>query len=145
MVDVTRTFTVQQSMSKVAAYLRDFANATQWDPGTESCEQITAGDVAVGTQWHNKTKMYGVSTELTYSLETDEPNHVVLRGENKTATSIDDMTFSEVSPSSTEITYHAHIDFHGVAKLADPVAGLAFERVGDETVDGITKSVESLA
>jgi carbon monoxide dehydrogenase subunit G len=145
MVDVTRTFTVKQTLPKVTAYLRDFANAEAWDPGTEKCEQITAGPVAVGTQWHNTTKMYGLSTELTYSLETDETEHIVFRGENKTATSVDDLTFSEAGPQATQITYHAHIEFNGIAKLADPIAGVAFERVGDETVDAITAAVEKLA
>ena len=39
MVDVTRKFTAEVPIEKAAAFLRDFANAPTWDPGTESCTQ----------------------------------------------------------------------------------------------------------
>ncbi|KQU02543.1 polyketide cyclase [Rhodococcus sp. Leaf7] len=142
MVDVTRTFTVSRARADVAAYLRDFANATEWDPGTVACTQATPGPVAVGTEWNNTSKLYGISTELTYRLEVDEPGHIVLKGTNKTATSTDDITLNEAGPSSTEITYHANIEFNGLAKLADPLAGIAFERVGKETEEQMIAALE---
>lgn len=141
MVDVTRTFVVPRERAEVAAYLRDFANAPEWDPGTVSCTQSTPGPVTVGTEWHNTSKLYGISTELTYRLEVDEPGRIVLRGTNKTATSTDDITLAEAGPGSTSITYHAHIEFAGPAKLADPLAGIAFERVGRKVEQQLTAAL----
>ena len=53
MVEVTRKFTAEVPIEKAAAFLRDFANAPLWDPGTESCTQTSDGPIGIGTQWHN--------------------------------------------------------------------------------------------
>ncbi|MEE4025556.1 SRPBCC family protein [Gordonia sp. PKS22-38] len=131
MVDVSRTFTVQRPRDEIVAYMRDFANAVDWDPGTQRCEQIGTDPIAVGTRWHNETKLYGISTTLVYELTRDDPDHLVFTGRNKTATSVDDMTFRAHGESETVVTYHAHVDFNGVAKIADPIAQLAFGRLAD--------------
>ena len=68
MVQVSRTFTVRQEQEKVVAYLRDFANATQWDPGSVSNVQISDGPVGVGTVWHNTSSLAGAKPELDYTL-----------------------------------------------------------------------------
>jgi carbon monoxide dehydrogenase subunit G len=145
MVDVTRTFTAAVALDKAAAFLRDFSNASAWDPGTESCTQVSDGPVAVGTQWHNVSKLFGVTTELTYTLVTDEPDHVVLEGKNKTATSVDDITLRAEGPASTRIDYHAHVEFNGVAKVAGPFLKAGFEaKVAPETVEKMTAALERL-
>jgi carbon monoxide dehydrogenase subunit G len=145
MVDVTRTFTAAVALDKAAAFLRDFSNASAWDPGTESCTQVSDGPVAVATQWHNVSKLFGVTTELTYTLVTDEPDHVVLEGKNKTATSVDDITLTAEGPASTRIDYHAHVEFNGAAKVAGPFLKAGFEaKVAPETVEKMTAALERL-
>ncbi|AMY23765.1 SRPBCC family protein [Rhodococcoides fascians] len=145
MVDVTRTFTAAVALDKAAAFLRDFSNASAWDPGTESCTQVSDGPVAVGTQWHNVSKLFGVTTELTYTLVTDDPDHVVLEGKNKTATSVDDITLTAEGPASTRIDYHAHVEFNGAAKVAGPFLKAGFEaKVAPETVKKMTAALERL-
>ncbi|TFI44423.1 polyketide cyclase [Rhodococcus sp. 1R11] len=145
MVDVTRTFTAAVALDKAAAFLRDFSNATAWDPGTESCTQISDGPVAAGTQWHNVSKLFGVTTELTYTLVTDEPDHIVLEGKNKTATSVDDITLTAEGPEATRIDYHAHVEFNGAAKVAGPFLKAGFEaKVAPETVEKMTAALERL-
>lgn len=145
MVDVTRKFTAEVPIEKAAAFLRDFANATSWDPGTQSCTQISDGPIALGTEWHNVTKLFGVTTELTYTLVTDELTRVVLKGTNKTATSIDDMTLTSLGPNSTEIEYLASVEFNGIAKIATPFLKLGFEaQVAPELVKMMTGALEAL-
>lgn len=144
MVEAQRTFVVGKPLKTVVAYLRDFANATEWDPGSKECDQISDGPVAVGTQWRNVSSFFGMETELTYQLTRDEPNHLVFEGSNKTASSVDDLSFVAVDDNSTELTYKAHIDFNGVAKLADPVVGLGFPGLADKTVKQLTQTLEAL-
>ncbi|MDY6808992.1 MAG: SRPBCC family protein [Actinomycetota bacterium] len=139
MVDVSRTFTVQRPRDQIVAYLRDFAHAVEWDPGTQACEQIGTDPVAQGTQWHNESKLFGMSTSLTYELTTDRPDHLVFTGRNKTATSVDDMSFHAADADSTEITYRAHVQFNGLARLADPVAQLAFQRLAGTVPEQMTR------
>ena len=140
MVDVSRTFTVPRSPEEVVGYLSDFSNAVAWDPGTVRCDRVGTGPVQVGSTWRNTSKVLGRETELDYVLVTLEPDHVVLRGTNKTATSTDDITVLPDAAGS-KVTYHAHITFNGIAKLAEPLMQRVFERLGDETVEGITREL----
>ena len=94
MINVERTFKVGKPVEVVVNYLKDFAHAEQWDPGTKSCVQQSPGPVQVGTTWHNVSVIRGKETELTYRLAELSADHILLVGENKTATSRDDMTVS---------------------------------------------------
>ena len=132
MVDVERVFTVNKSMAQVHDYLRDFARAEEWDPGTVSCRQQSPGPVAVGTTWANVSEFRGKETELTYTLTQDSPDHLQFVGENKTVTSTDDISFAEVD-GGTRITYHAEFEFHGLAKLAVPFVKGELDELGDKT------------
>lgn len=143
MTDVTRTFTVNRPMDVVVGYLRDFAHAEAWDPGTKSCTRQTSGPLAVGTTWRNVSEFKGRETELTYTLDTDAADHLVFRGENKSVTSTDDLSFRDHG-GSTEITYHANLDWHGIANLAAPFVKGEFEKLGDETLTRITQVIDAL-
>jgi carbon monoxide dehydrogenase subunit G len=143
MVSVTRTFVLDKPVTTVIDYLKDFGNAVHWDPGTQRCERTDAGPVQVGSTWHNVSKVFGRETELTYRLKTLSPDHLVFIGTNKTATSTDDIT---VRPSGTgsELTYHANIELHGLAKLSAPVVKLEFERLGNATRKQMTTAINAL-
>jgi carbon monoxide dehydrogenase subunit G len=111
MVHVSRTFTVGKPVETVVAYLADFANATQWDPGTIRCTPTSPGPVQVGSTWANVSKVLGRETELAYRLERLDADRVTLVGTNKTATSTDDITVRP-TPGGAEVTYSATIDLH---------------------------------
>ncbi len=143
MVNVTRTFTVDKPVETVVDYLKDFSNAVEWDPGTQRCERQDSGPVTVGSTWHNVSKVLGRESELTYTLEKLEPGHIVLVGKNDTATSTDDITVTAAA-DGTEITYHAHIDLHGAAKLGAPVVKIEFERLGNETEKQMKQAISKL-
>ena len=154
MVDVERKITVHTSADAVVGYLKDFANAEQWDPGTVSCVRVGSGEpdggggaiggpIGVGARWHNVSNFRGRETELDYRLDRLEARRVVFVGTNRTATSTDDLTITE-EPGGTVITYHANIVFHGLAKLADPFLKWQFEKLGDEVVGTMTTALMAL-
>ncbi|ANN17390.1 polyketide cyclase [Amycolatopsis orientalis] len=143
MVDVHRTITVRTPAQTVVEYLRDFAHAEEWDPGTVSCTRADTGPIVVGAQWRNVSEFRGKKTELAYRLDRLEPGRIVFVGSNKTATSTDDLTVTE-EDGTTTISYHATIEFHGLAKLADPFLKREFEKMGDELVPTMTKALEAL-
>lgn len=139
-VEVTRTFTVGRAPNEVVAYLADFGNATEWDPGTESCEQTTPGPVAVGTRWHNVSSVFGLRTELEYELVRVDPDRVVFTGRNDSADTTDDIAVRRgLAPGTSDITYHAVIDMHGAAKLGAPAAKLAFDKIGHDVEDNLVR------
>jgi carbon monoxide dehydrogenase subunit G len=143
MVDVSRSLTVGAPLPAVVEYLKDFAHAEEWDPGTVSCVQTTEGPVGIGTEWRNVSQFRGKETTLTYRLERAEERRLVFVGTNKTATSTDDITFAGVDEGTT-ITYHAHVMFHGLAKLADPFLKKEFDRLGDELIGTMTTALGKL-
>ncbi len=144
MITVERTFDVGRSPEVVVGYLKDFAHAEEWDPGTKTCVQQTDGPVAVGTRWHNVSELKGHRTELTYELVRLEPGHLTFVGRNGSATSTDDIHVAAADAGAT-ITYHAQIELHGIARLVQPLLEREFERLGDETRDRITAAIAVLA
>jgi carbon monoxide dehydrogenase subunit G len=144
MITVERTFGVAKPVDVVIDYLKDFAHAEQWDPGTKTCVQETEGPVEVGTRWHNVSELKGHQTELTYELVRLEPGHLTFVGRNDSATSTDDIQVAAGEAGAT-ITYHAEIELHGIAKIAQPFLAGEFEHLGDETRDRITAVINGLA
>ncbi len=143
MIDVSRTFHVDRAEPVVRNYLRDFSHAVQWDPGTKSCVQSSSGPVAVGTTWANVSEFRGKETKLTYRLDAEDDGGLHFVGENKTATSHDDISLT-ADGARTRITYRARIEFHGLAKLATPLLRKEFERLGDETQRDLIAAVAKL-
>jgi len=142
-VSVSRTFAVDKPVQVVIDYLKDFGNAVEWDPGTQSCTRIDRGPLQVGASWHNVSKVLGRQTELTYRLQTLEPGHLTLVGTNDTATSTDDILVRPLGDGS-EITYHANIELHGPAKLAAAVVKLEFERLASATEKKLVQAIAAL-
>ena len=145
MITVTRTIRTAAPIEAVWGYLSDFTNAEQWDPGTVTCKRTDAGPIDVGATYENVSEFRGRKTTLTYTVETFEPaKHLVLRGENKSAQSIDDMTFSG-SASGSELVYTARFTFKGVAKLAEPFLHKAINKLADDTEASLNTRLAALA
>lgn len=143
---MSRTFTVEPSPAVVIDYLKDFTHATEWDPGTVSCTRIDSGPIVVGSTFHNVSKIAGVSTELTYTLQQLTADTIVLVGTNESATSTDTITVVPDPDDATgsQITYEAVIDMKGAAKLAAPVVKVVFEKIGSDTEDQMRDAVNRL-
>jgi carbon monoxide dehydrogenase subunit G len=141
---VSRTFTVAAAPGVVVPYLADFGNAVRWDPGTEQCTRVDSGPVQVGSSWHNTSKIAGISTELTYTLEQLTDDRVVLVGRNDTATSTETIDV-EPDGAGSRVTYTNDLEFHGAAKLATPVAKVVFEKLGNDTERQLSEVLNGLA
>ena len=137
-ITVERTFAVNPAPEAVIDYLKDFAHAEEWDPGTQRCVRSDAGPVAVGSTWQNTSKFLGLSTELLYQLEKLDADGMVFVGRNKTATSTDTISVRPDGSGST-ITYRAELAMNGLAKLGAPLIKLEFERLGNATEKKLTE------
>lgn len=144
MPTASRTFTVTPPPEIVVDYLKDFHHAEQWDPGTRTCERIDSGPVAEGSFWHNVSKIYGVTAELTYKLEELTDRRVVFVGENQLSRAIDTITV-EAEGSGSVITYVADLEMRGSAKLLSPVMKLVFERMAGDTEKQMATVLNQLA
>jgi carbon monoxide dehydrogenase subunit G len=143
MLSVERTFSVARPVSEVYAYLRDFTNTEQWDPGTVRTTRTDDGELKVGAQFHNVSKFRGKETELDYVLSEDVTDkHVVFTGENKTASTRDDLSVAAQPDGRTEIWYVATFEFHGLARLAEPLIKRGLDKLADETVAQMSAVLE---
>jgi uncharacterized membrane protein len=92
-ITIERAVTVEKPVEIVFAYLSDFENTVDWDPGTVSTVKVD-GDGGVGTKYRNKSSFAGRETELEYVVQQLETGRIFqLRGENKTVVALDTMTF----------------------------------------------------
>lgn len=142
MLDVTRTFVVTKPLDEVVSYLRDFANTEQWDAGTVSTTRVGDGPIEVGARWRNISEFRGRKTELEYRLTRDEARRLTFVGKNKTVTATDDLHLREVD-GGTEISYQAHFDFHGLARLAEPFLKGALGTLGDKTEAQLRETINN--
>lgn len=143
MSTVSRTFSVDAAPEIVIPYLADFAHAEQWDPGTVRCTRIDDGPVRVGSSWRNTSKIAGISTELTYTLEQLTDERIVLVGRNSTATSTEIIDVTRSGTGST-ITYTNEVQFNGAAKLAAPLGKVVFEKLGNTTEKQLVETLSTL-
>jgi hypothetical protein len=140
---VSRTFNVDAPPETVIPYLADFAHAEQWDPGTVRCVRTDSGPVMVGSVWHNTSKIAGISTDLTYTLEELTNERIVLVGRNDTATSTETIDVTSCGTGSS-ITYTNEVQFNGAAKLATPLSKLVFEKLGNDTEKQLVETLNAL-
>jgi carbon monoxide dehydrogenase subunit G len=143
MPTVSRQFSVKLPPTQVVGYLKDFGNAEEWDPGTQTCTRKGSGQVAEGTTWHNVSKIFGVTAELTYTLKELTESKLVFVGENKSSTSRDAIT---VDPAGTgsRLTYRADLTMKGAAKVLNPVMKIVFEKLANDVEKQMTTVLNQL-
>ncbi|WP_203591089.1 SRPBCC family protein [Streptomyces sp. SID13031] len=144
MITIERVVTVEKSVESVFAYLSDFETTTEWDPGTVSTVKVE-GDGGPGTKYQNKSSFAGRETELEYVVQQREAGRVFqLRGENKTVSALDTMSFRSTDDGGTEVTYRAEFEFKGVTRLIEPLFKSQFKKLGDEAEEGIRTALQKL-
>ncbi len=138
---IERTLTVGRPPEEVFAYLLDFTNTEEWDPGTLRTTRVS-GDGGAGTRYHNVSRFLGRETELTYAVEeVSTPRRLRLRGENKTVIARDTMSLTRTTSGGTELTYRAEFDFKGPARVVAPLLAPAFKRLGNRAEQGLRKAL----
>ena len=143
MAEIRRSFTVDKPPGVVVDYLRDFARAQEWDPGTLACTRLDSGPVREGSTWHNVSLFLGRRAELTYRLARERSDRLTFVGENRSATSVDDLTFQPAG-AGTHVTYHADIRLRGAARLADPLVRVALARMAGGVVARMSQVINAL-
>ncbi len=140
---IEREVTTSAPPDRVFAYLSDFTNTTEWDPGTVKTVR-TSGDGGVGTTYANTSKFMGRETELTYEvIEYSAPTRIVLHGTNKTVDATDSITVG-AHGGGTKVTYVADFAFSGVAKFLAPLFAPALKKLGDDAKKGMDEALAKL-
>jgi carbon monoxide dehydrogenase subunit G len=144
MIVVERVFTVSATPDQVLGYLTDFSHSPQWDAAAQHTTRTDTGPPVPGSSWHHVCKIFGVTAELSYTLITAEPTHLIFHGRNEGSTCVDSVWLRPAG-SGTEVTYRVELEMHGLAKLATPVLKIEFEKLGTESVTRLTAALNALA
>ena len=143
MITIERVITVDRPVEAVFGYLADFETTTEWDPGTVRTVRVE-GDGGPGTRYRNTSSFAGRETELEYVVQQLEAGRIFqLRGENRTVTALDTMTF-RAAGVGTEVTYRAEFEFKGMTRLAQPLLKGQFKKLGDEAEQGMHDALQKL-
>jgi carbon monoxide dehydrogenase subunit G len=127
------------------AFVADFANSAQWDPGVASAERIDAGPLGVGARYRLGVRMGGRVAPMDYRVTVFEPlRRVVLVGTGSGVEAEDEIVF-EATPTGTGIDYTADIRLRGLMRLATPFAGGALARIARDARDGMQRALDGRA
>jgi len=128
-------------IDEVFAYLSDFANTLEWDPGVVEAQRLDDGPIAAGSEFRIVSEFLGRRTSLLYRVvEFDPPRLVTFRGVNSTVVSLDRLTFEDFG-GGTQVTYDADLTLKGPLRVADPLLALAFGRLGDRALNGLRQTL----
>lgn len=131
---------VASPLAEAFAYVADFSNAAEWDPGVVEASKLTQGPVREGTGFDVVALFRGKRRRFDYVVSAfDENRRVVLSGDGERARSVDEITFTEAGPK-TRIVYVADIHLKGVLRLAEPLLEPTMNKMGDAALAGL-KSV----
>ena len=132
-------------MHEAFAYVADFANSEQWDPGVASSLRLDEGAVRVGARYRLGIRMGGRVTSMEYEItRLEAPHRVVLEGRGSGVRAVDDITFN-ATLSGTRIDYIADIRLQGPLGLLAPFAGGAFRRIAENARNGMQRTLDDLA
>lgn len=126
-------------------FIANFDNATHWDPGVASSRRLDPGPLRVGARYALGIRMRGRVAPMEYRVSVLEPPHrVVLVGEGSGVSAVDDIRF-ESSGTGTRIDYTADIHLTGLARLAQPFLGGAFEKIARDALEGMRGALDARA
>jgi carbon monoxide dehydrogenase subunit G len=132
-----REIEVTAAAGAAFAYLADFANAAEWDPGIAEARRLTPAPTRVGSRFEVVALFRGRRQRFEYVVtEFEDGSRIALRGEGERALSDDVVT---VAPRATgsRITYEADLRLKGVFRVAEPFLGSTFRQMGDDALDGL--------
>lgn len=123
------------------SYMADLNNFELWDPGVVDVEQVEGTSPVIGAEYDVTVQAVPKPLTLRYRIITFDPDHVVVaRAESTLLTSLDRITVDS-DDDGTTVTYDAELTLSGPLALADPLLGIAFQRIGDRAAAGLIEAL----
>jgi carbon monoxide dehydrogenase subunit G len=132
-------------LDEAFAFIADFANSKDWDPGVATSVPLDPGPVAVGSRYQLGIRRGDSVSSMEYVVTALEPlRRVVLVGEGSGVSAIDDIRFA-ATQGGTRIDYTADIRLRGAKRLVAPFAGGTFAKVARQARDGMQRALDERA
>lgn len=127
------------------AYIADFSNSQEWDPGVASAERIGSGPVGPDARYRLDVRLGARVAPMEYRILVFEPpGRVVLVGSGSGVAAVDEIRFESVG-TGTRIDYVADIRLGGSLRFIQPFLGGAFKRLARDAADGMERTLAAKA
>lgn len=134
---VSKSVFVARPADEVFAYLADFTNAAEWDPGVAEATLTSPEPIGLGSTYDLVTLFRGRPVAVAYrTTEYDPPNRLVLVGTNKNFTGTDDIGVAPEGDGA-RVFWNAEFKMKGVARFLAPFLGGVFEKLSEEAMEGL--------
>ncbi len=141
MIRLQETIDVPRPVDEAFAYVSQFGNAAQWDPGVAESRKTSAGPVGVGTEFALLVRFGPRRIPMAYVVREHAPPHrIVLEGHGDAVHAVDTIELASI-PGGTRITYTAEISLKGAFSAAERWLGGVFDRVGKTAVRGLAAAL----
>lgn len=138
-----KTIEVARAPSEAFAYVADFSNTAEWDPGVAEARRLTEGPTAVGSRFEVIALFRGKRHRFEYVVtELEKGRHVAVHADGERAVSHDVVTV-EPSGGGSKVTYDAVSKMKGIYRLVEPVIAIVFRRMGNEALAGLKKALDT--
>jgi carbon monoxide dehydrogenase subunit G len=145
MTTLRERITTPLPIDQAFAYVADFANSQEWDPGVATAGRIDSGPLGIGARYELGIRRGSRVTPMEYEITVFEPPHrVVLVGSGSGVSAVDDIRFSD-SGGGTLVDYTADIRLRGLLRLAEPFMGGTFTRIATQAADGMQRTLDARA
>lgn len=122
------------------AYMANLANFAEWDPGVTKVEQ-SEGD-GPGPDAVFDVSIKGLGSPLRYrTTRYEPPRTIVVRAESRMLTSLDTIMV-ESDGAGSIVVYDAELTLNGVLGIANPLLGVAFDRIAGRAATGLVRVLE---
>jgi carbon monoxide dehydrogenase subunit G len=133
-----RELEVPRDPEATFAYLSDFSSSAEWDPGIAEARRLTPAPTAVGSRFEVIALFRGKRQRFEYVVTSyDGGRRIALHGEGEKAVSDDMITVTAGAGGGSRVAYDADIRLKGVLRVAEPLLGSTFRRMGDDALDGL--------
>ena len=141
MARYTGTIHTPKPADEVYDFMADFTTVERWDPTVSEAKRIGNQEPGKGARYSVTFEFAGRENTFEYeTIEAERPNRLLLRADSGTVTSLDEITVREVR-GGTELVYDAKLEPKGLAKVAGPLLGLLFKRLGDNAAKGLAREL----
>jgi carbon monoxide dehydrogenase subunit G len=134
-----RTITVPGTVDDVFAYVADFANSAEWDPGIVSATRTDHGPLGVGATFDLVARFMGRDLATTYRIaEYEPPERLVVVGGTSNFTSTDEIVVRPID-EGVAVDYTAVFELDGLIRVAEPFLRRTFGTLADKAVAGLQR------
>jgi dehydrogenase/reductase SDR family member 12 len=142
MIRIEDTVDVRMPADEAFAYLTDFRNLPQWDPGIAAVTLTSGAEVREDARFDVTALFFGRRVPMRYRVSKYDTNarHAVLAGESDTVFATDRITVTEAT-GGARVLWQAEFVLRGPFGLLERVSRPVFERYAKKALDGLRRKL----